>query len=85
MGGPGRCLEQSAQVRVGVAAHSVRAVARSSTVAGAAAEGGPMHIHVSEQPAENDACRGFYLCTPTELLETRAPSGDGSPPCTGPT
>ena len=26
-------------------------------------------MHLSEQPAENDACLGYYGCTPTELLD----------------
>ena len=30
--------------------------------------GGPLHVHLSEQPAENEACRAFYGSTPTELL-----------------
>ena len=49
-------------MRVGVAAHSVRAVEKLD-IGRIAAMGGPLHIHVSEQPAENDACRGFY-CAP---------------------
>ncbi len=68
-------LEQSDQVRVGVAAHSVRAVEKLD-IGRIAAMGGPMHIHVSEQPAENDACRGFYLCSPTELLEIEDALGE---------
>jgi formiminoglutamate deiminase len=68
-------LEQSDQVRVGVAAHSVRAVEKVD-IGRIAAMGGPMHIHVSEQPAENDACRGFYLCSPTELLEIEGALGE---------
>jgi formiminoglutamate deiminase len=68
-------LEQTDQVRVGVAAHSVRAVEKID-IGRIAAMGGPMHIHVSEQPAENDACRGFYLCSPTELLDIEDALGD---------
>ncbi len=58
--------------RVGVAAHSVRAVgpADLSVVAGTAWDlGVPVHVHLSEQPAENEACRRTYGCTPTELLD----------------
>jgi formiminoglutamate deiminase len=58
--------------RVGVAAHSVRAVgpADLSVVAETAWDlGGPVHVHLSEQPAENEACRRAYGCTPTELLD----------------
>lgn len=55
--------------RVGAAIHSVRAVPRDelSTVA-AGAGGGPLHVHLSEQPAENDACVAAYGLTPTGLL-----------------
>lgn len=55
--------------RVGAAIHSVRAVPRDqmATVAAGAA-GGPVHVHLSEQPAENDACRAAYGMTPTEVL-----------------
>jgi formiminoglutamate deiminase len=57
-------------LRVGAAVHSVRAVpaAQLPTVVQAAA-GRPLHAHVSEQPAENEACLAFYGCTPTALLE----------------
>jgi formiminoglutamate deiminase len=53
----------------GVAAHSVRAVPRAAlaTVA-AAARGRPLHVHLSEQPAENAACRAAHGLTPTGLL-----------------
>lgn len=55
--------------RVGAAIHSVRAVPQGQmgTVAAGAA-GGPVHVHLSEQPAENDACRAAYGMTPTEVL-----------------
>jgi formiminoglutamate deiminase len=29
----------------------------------------PVHIHLSEQRAENDACRAVHGCTPTQLLD----------------
>ena len=41
--------------------------ATTSTVA-AAAPGGPLHVHVSEQVAENDGCLAAYGLTPTQLL-----------------
>ena len=76
VGGPRvALLEQTDPVRIGVAAHSVRAVEKID-IGRIAAMGGPMHIHVSEQPAENDACRGYYLCSPTELLEDEGALGD---------
>ena len=57
--------------RVGAAIHSVRAVDPDSAqaVAGWAREGGrPLHAHVSEQPAENEACVEAYGGTPTAVL-----------------
>ncbi|GAB3458821.1 formimidoylglutamate deiminase [Actinophytocola sediminis] len=61
--------EDRAGARVGAAIHSVRAVPRAAlaTVAEAAA-GRPLHVHVSEQPAENAACLAAYGATPVELL-----------------
>jgi formiminoglutamate deiminase len=63
-------LPEPAGVRVGAAVHSVRAVPAPAlaTVVEAAAER-PLHVHLSEQPAENEACQGFYGCSPTRLLE----------------
>ncbi|MGQ0575166.1 MAG: formimidoylglutamate deiminase [Pseudonocardia sp.] len=53
----------------GVAAHSVRAVPRAAMrMVAAVAAGRPLHVHLSEQPAENDACLARHGCTPTELL-----------------
>jgi formiminoglutamate deiminase len=57
--------------RRGAAIHSVRAVPAEqlATVAGWADRNGvPLHVHLSEQPAENDACRAVHGCTPTRLL-----------------
>ena len=62
----------SPQVSVGIAPHSVRAVPvadlrevaewnRSARL--------PMHMHVSEQVAENEACLREYGLTPVELLK----------------
>ncbi len=56
---------------VGVAPHSIRAVPLEylrETTAWARAEGLPVHMHVAEQPAENDACIAEYGCTPFALL-----------------
>jgi len=56
-------------VVVGVAAHSVRGVPADQLPAvAAAAQGGPLHVHVSEQPAENEQCLAAYGVTPTRLL-----------------
>ncbi|HEY5979932.1 MAG TPA: formimidoylglutamate deiminase [Microlunatus sp.] len=56
-------------VRVGAAAHSVRAVpSEDLRRLGRLRPAGPLHVHLSEQPAENAAVQAFYGCTPTELL-----------------
>jgi formiminoglutamate deiminase len=64
-------LEEAESVRVGAAIHSMRAVDPDSAaaVAGWACERGrPLHAHVSEQPAENEACMEAHGRTPTALL-----------------
>jgi formiminoglutamate deiminase len=69
-------LRGSAGFRIGAGVHSVRAVpAADLPVVVQAARGGlggpdrsPLHVHLSEQPAENEACQGFYGRTPTGLL-----------------
>ena len=60
------------QTRVGAAAHSVRAVPATAlpTVAAWADEDArALHVHLSEQPAENDACLAAHGVTPTALLD----------------
>ncbi|UGY91797.1 formimidoylglutamate deiminase [Streptomyces gobiensis] len=57
--------------RIGAAIHSVRAVPADqlNTVAQWAADrGAPLHLHLSEQPAENEACQQAHSRTPTQLL-----------------
>ncbi|MBV9313622.1 MAG: formimidoylglutamate deiminase [Pseudonocardia sp.] len=55
--------------RIGAAAHSVRAVPADQLPAFAHAAGDrPLHVHLSEQPAENEACLAVHGRTPTELL-----------------
>ena len=64
-------LASGDRTRIGAAIHSVRAVdpASAATVAGWAGErGAPLHAHVSEQPAENEASRRAYGGTPTAVL-----------------
>jgi len=62
-------LTGSAAVRIGAAVHSVRAVPREALpVVSMAAAGRPLHVHLSEQPAENEAALAYYGRTPTELL-----------------
>jgi formiminoglutamate deiminase len=54
---------------VGAAVHSVRAVPRDQLAdVIAAASGRPLHVHLSEQVAENGACLSAYDVTPTRLL-----------------
>ncbi|MEE6257946.1 formimidoylglutamate deiminase [Plantactinospora sonchi] len=58
-------------VRVGAAIHSVRAVPAEQMpmVADWARErDAPLHVHLSEQPAENEACLAYHGRTPTGLL-----------------
>lgn len=64
-------------VRIGAAIHSVRAVPAGQLAQVVAASAGrPLHVHVSEQPAENEATEAHYGCSPTELL---AAHGFGGP------
>jgi formiminoglutamate deiminase len=62
--------------RIGAALHSVRAVPAAHL--GAAAGRGPLHVHLSEQRAENEQCLAAYGCTPTELLHRHGVLGPGS-------
>ena len=63
-------------LRIGAAVHSVRAVPAEQlpSVAGAAT-GMPLHVHLSEQPAENAACQAHYGSSPTVLLHERGVLG----------
>jgi formimidoylglutamate deiminase len=61
-----------ARVSVGVAPHSVRAVPREAIGllhAWAATRDMPFHMHVSEQPAEVDACQAAFGLRPVEMLD----------------
>jgi len=54
---------------IGAAIHSVRAVPREALPEVVEATGGrPLHVHLSEQPAENEQCLAAYGVTPTQLL-----------------
>jgi formiminoglutamate deiminase len=69
-------LPEREGVRIGAAVHSVRAVpAAALPTVVAAAAGRPLHVHLSEQPAENDTCRAHYGRTPTALLAERGVLG----------
>lgn len=71
-------LKETPGMRVGVAAHSVRAVpAGALPTIGAVAAGRPVHVHVSEQPAENEACVAAYGRTPTALLHDHGLVSEG--------
>ncbi|WP_434097720.1 formimidoylglutamate deiminase [Streptomyces mirabilis] len=64
-------LKDRDHARIGAAIHSVRAVpaGQLATVARWAEERqAPLHVHLSEQTAENDACLAAHGCTPTRLL-----------------
>jgi formiminoglutamate deiminase len=51
----------------GAAIHSVRAVPRDALPV-VADRPGPLHVHLSEQVAENEECLAAYGVTPTQLL-----------------
>jgi len=63
-------LRLPAHARAGAAAHSVRAVP-ADALAGLVerTEGQPVHVHVSEQRAENVACLKRYGRTPVQILD----------------
>jgi formiminoglutamate deiminase len=64
-------LADAPGTRIGAAIHSVRAVDPASAASVAAWAGereAPLHAHVSEQPAENEASRRAYGGTPTTVL-----------------
>ncbi|BAU83717.1 formiminoglutamic iminohydrolase [Streptomyces laurentii] len=64
-------LKEREGARIGAAIHSVRAVPADqlATVARWAEDRhAPLHVHLSEQTAENDACQAAHGRTPTQLL-----------------
>jgi formiminoglutamate deiminase len=62
-------LRGNDRAHLGAAIHSVRAVpAEQMPTVVAAAEGRPLHVHVSEQNKENADCMAAYGATPTQLL-----------------
>jgi formimidoylglutamate deiminase len=61
----------SADVRLGVAPHSIRAVPLDDVreiAAWARCKKLPLHMHMAEQVAENEACMREYAATPVALL-----------------
>jgi formiminoglutamate deiminase len=72
-------LAEGPGVRVGAAIHSLRAVdprSAGAVAVWAARRGAPLHAHVSEQPAENDACAAAYGSTPVRLLAAAGALGE---------
>jgi formiminoglutamate deiminase len=64
-------LRPTAGARVGAAIHSIRAVdpdSASIVADWARSRTAPLHAHVSEQRAENEACLSAYGATPARLL-----------------
>jgi formiminoglutamate deiminase len=57
---------------IGAAVHSVRAFSEKDDYATwtARTKGVPVHVHLSEQPAENAACVAHHGLTPTALLDS---------------
>jgi len=71
-------LRERPHARIGAAIHSVRAVPADqlATVADWARErGAPLHAHLSEQRAENEACLAAHGRTPAELLDEHGALG----------
>jgi len=67
--------------RAGAAVHSVRAVPPSQlpgVVAWSHAHAAPLHAHLSEQPAENEACQAAYRATPAAVLDAAGALGPRS-------
>ena len=72
-------LEDTNLLKVGAAIHSVRAVPRAAMVPiaeTASARALPLHVHLSEQPAENAACLSAFGVTPTQLLHEEGVLGE---------
>ncbi|MFL6114659.1 MAG: formimidoylglutamate deiminase [Catenulispora sp.] len=73
-----KAYADSETVRIGAAVHSVRAVPvdqLSPVIAFAAERELPLHVHLSEQRAENDACLARHHRTPTQLLHDHGALG----------
>jgi len=72
-------LRAGVEARVGAAVHSVRAVPRDDipvVAAWADEHNTPLHMHLSEQVAENEECHAAYGLTPTELLAEAGALGE---------
>ena len=74
-----RALRDGDGVRIGAAIHSVRAVPREQIpIIVAAADGRPLHVHLSEQPVENEQCLAAYGLSPTHVLAETGALGPGT-------
>ncbi|MDU7816836.1 MAG: formimidoylglutamate deiminase [Bacillota bacterium] len=64
-------LPDSPLVTPGAALHSVRAVSpdEMATAVSGLPDRAPIHVHVSEQPRENEECLAAHGLTPTAVLE----------------
>lgn len=63
-------LRAGGHVRIGAALHSVRAAPVDGMGTFAyRTDGLPVHVHLSEQPAENEQCQAVHGCSPAELLD----------------
>ncbi|HEX4813661.1 MAG TPA: formimidoylglutamate deiminase [Nonomuraea sp.] len=73
--------EGQPDVEIGAAIHSVRAVPPEQMPVVAEfshRHAAPLHVHVSEQPAENAACVEMYAATPVQVLHERGAMGPRS-------
>jgi formiminoglutamate deiminase len=74
-------IEQQPHARIGAAIHSVRAVPEESIEqvgSWARDRDAPLHFHLSEQVAENEACLAATSKTPTQLLCDHGALGEKS-------
>ncbi|GAA3913101.1 formimidoylglutamate deiminase [Actinoplanes auranticolor] len=64
-------LRATAGAKIGAALHSVRAAPVDGMATFAhRTDGLPVHVHLSEQRAENEQCQAVHGCSPTELLDS---------------
>jgi formiminoglutamate deiminase len=74
-----RAYQGHDDVVIGTAMHSVRAVPvdQIASISEVAEKfDAPLHVHLSEQRAENDVCLARYHLTPAQLLESRGALGE---------
>ena len=79
--GPDKHGMLAPHARAGVAIHSVRPIPPSQMhpiVEWSHHFGAPLHAHLSEQPAENEACLAAYGATPARVLDDAGALGPRS-------